>query len=281
MLDGWRAARVSPGGAPGDGDWVPAVVPGTVADAFADAEDLDEHEWWFRATFDADGAAPLRLVLDGVATLADVFVDDDVVAASVSMFLAQRVELGVLAAGAHVLDIRCRALAPELARQRKPRVRWRTKLVTDSALRWWRTSLLGRSPGVSPGPPIVGPWRPVRVERADAARVDDLEVRAVLAGDAGVVTVRGSLAGAAEATVRLRGRGVDLSAPLEAGGAELPVADPARWWPHTHGEPALYDVEIAAGDAVLARRRVGFRSLAPGPAPGHDVLAEGLDLHVN
>ena len=32
---------------------------------------------------------------------------------------------------------------------------------------------------------------------------------------------------------------------------------------------------------TLDAGRVGFRELAPGPTPDHDVEADGLDLHVN
>ncbi len=64
----------------------------------------------------------------------------------------------------------------------------------------------------------------------------------------------------------------------------------ARWWPHTHGEPALHDVRLVvahvhgAGEdeqTTIDAGRVGFRNLAFGADPSHDVEQDGLDLHVN
>ena len=66
---------------------------------------------------------------------------------------------------------------------------------------------------------------------------------------------------------------------------ELHVADVAQWWPHTHGEPALHDVRLVVHSApeptVIDAGRVGFRDLAFGLGPDHDVEQDGLDLHVN
>ncbi len=82
---------------------------------------------------------------------------------------------------------------------------------------------------------------------------------------------------------------------------ELVVPDVARWWPHTHGEPVLYEARLlvrsdsesgAASEAkspaaedcepvIIAAGRVGFRTLAAGATAGHEALKDGLDLHVN
>ena len=55
------------------------------------------------------------------------------------------------------------------------------------------------------------------------------------------------------------------------------MRDVRPWWPHTHGDPTLYPVEIRADGEQLAQRRAGFRSLDSAP----DLEADGLDLHVN
>ena len=72
----------------------------------------------------------------------------------------------VLVPGDNVLAIRCRALTPELATQRRPRARWRTRLVADNNLRWFRTMLLGRIPSFSPA---AGCRRAVAADHAGAA----------------------------------------------------------------------------------------------------------------
>ena len=66
---------------------------------------------------------------------------------------------------------------------------------------------------------------------------------------------------------------------------ELLVPEVEQWWPHTHGEPALYDahllIEADDGPIELDLGRVGFRSLMPGPDADHDTLSDGLDLQIN
>src|SRR5207245_1227554 len=58
---------------------------------------------------------------------------------------------------------------------------------------------------------------------------------------------------------------------------ELRVPDVQRWWPHTHGDPALYEASVVIDGSPVASRRVGFRSLSW----AHDIAADGLDLRVN
>ena len=74
--------------------------------------------------------------------------------------------------------------------------------------------------------------------------------------------------------------GLDLTAE-----GELRIPRVARWWPHTHGEPALHVVRLIVGPdhspIVIDAGRVGFRTLAPGPTAGHDIDRDGLFVHVN
>ncbi len=302
---GWSVAPAAPGEPPADADWLPALVPGTAAGALraagrwqhGDPRDLDEEDWWFRCSFAAAPPAPgeqVVLVLEGVATRFVVLLDGEVVLEGASMWERHEVDVGArLAAGAdHVLEVRCTALGPVVRTSRRPRARWRTK-VAAHGLRFERTALLGRMPGIAPGPAAVGPWRPVRLERRAGARCAQARVLPRLQGDHGVLDVELTLeAGGgpeplpAAVEVVLDGpsgrHAVQL--PVDQDGlvrGELRVAGIARWWPHTHGEPVLHDVVVRAGAVELLTRRVGFRTLAGGPGPTHDVARDGLALHVN
>jgi beta-mannosidase len=176
-----------------------------------------------------------ELVFDGLATLCTVLVDGEVAAESESMWVPVRVPV---TAGDHAVEVRCEPLAPRLAERRKPRARWRQRVAADGNLRWFRTTLLGRAPGFAPGPPVVGLWRPAWFVAGEPA----LRLHTSVDGTEGVVLANG------EEVQR--------------------IPDVELWWPHTHGEPRLYDVE---------GRRVGFRTIE---APG-DVLRDGLEIHVN
>ncbi len=312
---GWEAAscapdsHLDPSSAAGL-EWMPATVPGTAASALRDAgrwgpgeaSDLDAEDWWFRTEFDAapaDAGEEATLLLDGLATVSEVFLNDRLVLESDSMFHSHAVDVGALLEdGGNRLAIRCRALGPLLAERRKPRARWRTRLV-EGNLRFFRTMLLGRAPGIAAGPAAVGPWRPVRLRRRGGGlAADRLDLRPRLDGEDGVLAVRVALSapsGAAlDAVVAvLSGPSGEHRAELEVTSSEegveasgdLRVPGVARWWPHTHGEPVLHEVrvELALGPASVSvdAGRVGFRSLAPGPGADHDLERDGLDLHVN
>jgi len=318
LSDGWQAACSAPDAhrdpsATAGLDWMPASVPGTAAAALraagrwqhGDPRDFDAEDWWFRTSFDARPLAPgeqAHLRLDGIATVAEVFLNGELVLESESMFAAHALEVTERLRERNELAIRCRALAPLLGVRRRPRARWRTRLVNAGNLRFFRTMLLGRCPGIAPGPAAVGPWRPIRLERRRHIDVDELTLRPRLQGEDGVLTVLarlhpldGTQVSAVE--VQLSGPSGTHRAQLElldrqdADGdrltalGELLVGDVARWWPHTHGEPILHDVllHVSAGEQTIAidAGSVGFRELAFSATPNHDVEHDGLDLHVN
>jgi beta-mannosidase len=314
LADGWEVAssgaedRLGPEDLDGLG-WLPARVPGTAAGALrdgglwtpGDALDFDGLDWWFRTRFEAEpGVAgeEVWLALDGVATVSEVYLNGQRVLDSDSMFASYRLEVSERLrprGEANQLAICCRALAPLLGTRRRARARWRTRLVADGNLRFFRTMLLGRAPGVSPGPACVGPWKPVRVERSRGVSVESLRLRARLDGADGKLSVRARLrtllAGESpgEPEMQLEGPNGTHRSSLrltpEGGGFELagelvvPGVEP--WWPHTHGVPALHDVSLrmflGAEEIVVPAGRVGFRSLR---SVG-DLERDGIQLEVN
>ncbi len=348
LSEGWQAARCAPDlhadSATADGlDWMPARVPGTAALVLRDAGlwrpgesyDFDGEDWWFRTSFEAEperDGERVCLRLDGIATVAEVFLNGEPVLESESMFATHRVDVGGRLSASNELAIRCRALAPLLRVRRRPRARWRTRLVAEGNLRFFRTMLLGRCPGIAPGPAAVGPWRAVWLERTRDVGVEQLRMRSRLQGNDGVLAVQARLRGlggrsvetvevelsGASGTHRARlsvnvaeraddardaRHGSDAAGAARAFGerdadgpkapeaevvtavGELYVPGVARWWPHTHGEPALHDVRLlVSGEGWTSSTdagRVGFRELSFGARTEHDVEQAGLDLHVN
>jgi beta-mannosidase len=317
LADGWELACGAVGDEAGPEGldrltWTPARVPGTVAGALGAspdggnaAIDLDADDWWFRTRFDAEPAGAgerVVLKLGGVATVADVYLNGELVLASESMFATHELDVGDSLRGANELAICCRALGPRLRQRRRPRARWRTRLVGEGNLRFYRTMLLGRAPGFAPGPAVVGPWRPVSLERSHGAVLAGVRLRARVAGEDGlldcrasvhappgtslpqslivtVATGRGSHGGELAAQQSGQTYSGELTVEPVGGtaGGTVRVAGAELWWPHTHGRPMLYDVTIADGDRCLHRARVGFRRL---DVPG-DLVPDGLDLRIN
>lgn len=300
--DGWEYATLASSGAttPTDAGWA-AIGPRTTAagarrrlgtwslDDVAPTDfDVDDHA--FRCTVAlAPAVAGERIVLelDGIATISDVLWNDAVVATGTSMFESFTIDVTTSVLPTNVLEIRCRSLHTWLAAHKQPRARWKTKLVTDQRLRSVRTTLLGRIPSWSPPVTVVGPWRPVRVVRKRAISVERLSVRQTVDAVRIELDVR-SLDG-----IEVVGAGVELgdrSATLEvrdqAGCATLAgtvaTGGLARWWPHTHGEPARHDLRIrlerSDGTVVtIDAGRLGLREISVDRGPD----GRGFGLVVN
>jgi beta-mannosidase len=311
LREDWEAAASDPGAladANGIGqlEWRRAAVPGTAADVLHDgglaywdlpAAELDTQDWWFRRRLAVAPAAPgeeVVLVFEGLATVAEVYLNGERILECDSMFAVCEVDVSRLAGADSELAICCRALAPLLAASRRPRARWRTRIVADGGLRFFRTMLIGRAPGFAPGPPVIGPWRPVRLERRRVLAVTQLELRPRVVEGTGILAVlacvRALHAPPPERLfVQLEGPGGIHRGELEVthgddglqARGEVVVPEVSLWWPHTHGEPALYKVALVAegpgSRLAVDGGRVGFRQLTG----GEQLDVDGLQLSVN
>ena len=282
----------------GEGEWFDIVGPDTVAAALraigqwsldSPAQAFDADDWWFRARFDAPPmAADVRGCLEfgGLAGPCEVSLNGEPLLQSSNMHLSHACDEPALAANGNELLMHFASLDRWLARKR-PRPRWRAPMLAQQQLRWARTTLLGRTPGWSPPAAAVGPWRAIEWVESRHIQASRLRLSSRLEGADGLVALTVELAplgpstrieraelvvsggGAAHRTELAR---ADRNAPAFT--AALNVRDAALWWPHTHGEPALYDAKLvvhtgSADQAVTVELgRVGFRTLALNTAGG-------------
>ena len=289
-VDGpWQLVVTAPGACAGPSDaaalagWIPAEVPGTAAAAlraaglWSEAEPAPLHgsDVWYRTALTLEGRETLRF--EGLATLAEIWVDGVLCLETRSMFLDHAVDVE---GGTVALALCFRALQPALARPNR-RGRWRPRLATPGSLRHGRTSLLGFMPGWCPAVDTVGPYRPVTRIAAGPGRprVLSADLRAAREGSTGRLRLRLALADAPGSRLTLRCAGAEAVIAADADGVfagEVLIPEVAPWWPHTHGEPRLHGVEAEIGGHVLALGRVGFRTIALARP-----FAEGLSLTVN
>ncbi len=256
--------------------WLPAEVPGTAAGAMRAAgdpgaltRDYDAEDWWFRCRFVAPGPSRAHILRsDGLATIADVWLNGTLVLHSENMFVAHEVPIDGLRAENELL-IRFaspgRFLAP-----RRPRPRWKCRDLVHQNLRWLRTSLTGRLTGGVAAPAPVGPWRGMTLSPRPARQVVRRSLRATVdvASSQGDVDVEVELYGYdADVTVTARVGDVEAelatstdAGPMVARGT-VSMGRVELWWPHTHGAQPLYDVSVAIGDDCHPIGRVGFRSV--------------------
>jgi exo-1,4-beta-D-glucosaminidase len=293
LAEGWRiqaAADVEAGGAlvsaPGfpTAGWYPARVPTTVLAALvADGAYTDpyfgknlekiprerfEGPWWYRRELSVDRGEPgtrYRLDFHGINYRAEVWLNGERVADAEEIVGAyRRFRLDVtdrIVAGVNVLAVE--VFPPRPGDFTVGFVDW-NPTAPDRNMGLWRGVELRVTRGVSLDDVFVR--TDVDLETMGEAR---LTVAARLANPS-AEAVSGSLRGAIE------GRRFETPYSLAAGEvaevelspAEHPalvVAEPRLWWPHTLGEPVLYDLdlEVTAGEAVsdAARVRFGIREV--------------------
>lgn len=253
--------------------WIEAPVPGTVAQAFATTGEFDplktvplaHRDYWYRLRLRGTGRRLIRL--HGLATIAEVWFDGALLLRSTSMFVTHdaAVELGPNADELYVcfrsLDQHLSACAPV------KRARWRTRLVDVPSLRQVRTTLLGHMPGWFPSIDPIGPWRAIEIVDPEGPPV--LWRRSLcssLLGRDGLLEVEIALARPVKSARAARLTCGEHETPLTQIGpctfrARLEVPQARLWWPHTHGEPALYAVAVHLDGATLSLGQTGFRTV--------------------
>jgi beta-mannosidase len=262
------ASSADPDAPPREGAWSAIAGPMTAAAALQhrDGRDFDDETWWWRARFDAPVNAQV-LGLDGIATCAQAWLNGERIVSSANMFVRHRVDATkLLRSAGNELLIRCAPLNAEL-KVKRPRPRWRAPMVAHQQLRWWRTTLLGRTPGWSPPLAPVGPWRNVWIGPREAVVRESLWLHAHVEGGEGVV--RCKLDSPAELQLARDGR------EWNSRDGMLRIPHVALWWPHTHGEPAVYEAKLRIGHHEIALPPVGFRTIEADTSDG------GFGLRVN
>jgi beta-mannosidase len=280
LASGWEFVAVAPDSIsepaelPSDG-WLEASVPSTVAASLRAAGKVnldactrrfDAEDYWWRHRF-AARAGSFELCFEGLATLCDVWLNGALIGSSRNMFAP--LTLDVTLAAENELVLRFRSLEKALG-GRRPRPRWRVPMLEQQQLRWFRTTLLGRTPGWSPPWPAVGPYRSVTLQHRTGPSLCDVRMNARLEAATGVLTLDAAVLGSAESVTLVARRGDSeyrSAATLASDGlrGELRIENVERWWPHTHGEAALYQVHVelahAAGTERVELGAVGFRQL--------------------
>ena len=285
----WSLTQTAPGSWPdasavdGAAEWLPAIVPGTLGAALralalwapSDVAAFDAVDVWYRTTITGDGEAILRF--DQLATIADVYLDDRLILSSHNMFVAYEVEVAL--AGTHALQIAFRSLDAYLA-TKEGRARWQPSLAHPPALRFVRRLLLGRLPAWRPPIHAVGPTRGVALVAAGDLRIVERRVTATIEDGDGLLDLSVRLSTPVEGWVTARCGTFDFVLVDEGDGSlrgRAEVPNVARWWPHTHGTPALYPVFIYCGAVEFAIGKVGFRTIAV----DRDADGKGFGLVVN
>jgi beta-mannosidase len=281
--------------------WIEAQVPGTVASALTRAgafnllapRDFDDADFWYRTRFasaPAESGESLWLHFEGLATLCEVWLNGERLFASDNMFQEHAVDVSALVRPENELLLRFSALTTALAK-RRPRPRYRTRLVDRPQLRWFRTTLIGRIPAWSPPVAPVGPYRAIRLERRRGPWLGECSLRATVDGARRLVGINARITAehanlVTRAWLSVAGSRVELDVSGIADGrleGTLAVADAELWWPHTHGRSPRYEASLelegAAGTFRFDLGQVAFRTVEALTSDGRfTLLVNGTEV---
>lgn len=264
-------------------EWGPFTQVDTVAALTQQGAslDLDDFDWWYTASFDSDvDSARTYFCSDGLATCAEVWLNGEQVLVSNSMFVRHKIDITDKLQQHNTFHVVFRALNPQLS-ERRPRPAWKTNLVDQQNLRWFRTTLLGRIPGWTPPVKTVGPWQPIYIETHNEIDVLDYSIVPKLSAEEKASVQLGLELEALPAFAKAAKMDSELALyfvinnqeyaipyKLVTGGnvfveCELQLEKINPWWPHTHGEPVLYEyqirLDVAGKQCTLKTGRLGFK----------------------
>lgn len=255
-----------------------ASVPSTIASLTNESE-IEKFDWWYSVDFAPaaeDGGLSIVkhfLVFDGLATIAEIWLNGEKIIATENMFLQYKVDVTGKLKEKNQLVICFRSLHQALEVQRK-RPKWKTKLVEHQNLRWFRTTLLGFIPGWTPPIKPIGIWREVRLESVDVANLVDFNLQTSLQNSNGIIKLKAEIellsppssAETCEIIFEINDESHSLFTGSEKNiqiNKEIIIKNVNSWNPHTHGEANLYPCRLMVKAQnqlhTLKEARVGFR----------------------
>lgn len=313
LTDGWTLRDTGPRSRL-DG-WVSATVPGVVhqdlirhglipdpyyAKQEPEVQWVGEQDWEYATEFDIPTAAiadHLDLCLDGLDTLAEVWLDDELVGTSANMFLPTRIDMSAVdRSQRHRLRLVFASALREGHQRQRTHGMFRHAHADDGRVHIRKAQCHW---GWDWGPTIMtaGPWRAVRVE-SYRRRISDVHVEAGLEPDhqsAPIrVTVRTDGIAVAGETVRLEfvdpdGLTVQVhEMPIDDGQAAFAwiLPEPRLWWPRGSGDQPMYVVRVTVLDGVgdeldVSERRFGVRTieLVQEPVAGEEGTSFRFDVN--
>ncbi|MEH1017422.1 glycoside hydrolase family 2 protein [Micromonospora sp. CPCC 206060] len=276
---------------------IPATIPGTVhtdllaAGLIADPY-LDDNErllawiglcdWAYQSTFDwtPDGHDVTELVFDGLDTVAQVHLNDTVIAETANQHRTYRLDVtGLLRPGANTLSVTFSSPV---------------RYADDASMRIGARPHVNHHPynairktaanfGWDWGPDLAtaGIWRPVSLHSWSTARLATVRPVVTVDGTRGSADVHVEIARddtPTELVLAAAVAGQTVTATLPAGQStavlHLQVADVQLWWPRGHGQQPLYDLDVTMHAAVHPDQalqhwhtRVGFRTVTLDTSP--------------
>ncbi|MCW8876238.1 MAG: hypothetical protein OQK51_04190, partial [Kangiellaceae bacterium] len=243
----------------------PAKVPGTVPMTVKNEEpdclqpQLDYHDfnWVYKTRIDSSILASItspKLVFEGLATLCDVWLNGEHALSTDNMFRRYEFDLSSHRHASIELVLVFRSVN-DFLQQRRPRPRWKTKLVDNQQMRWIRATVLGHVDVWTPPIKTVGPWRPIKIEGQYQFKTERLILSPMVVNEVPVLNLdlsikELSLEQRDKVCLIIDGTTHELDQQQQATSSSIEIQQSINlpglklWQPHTHGTPHQYQYQL-------------------------------------
>lgn len=239
-----------------------------------------EFDWWYLYKFESlteldriNKNNKIKLCFDGLATLCEVWLNNTLILTTNNMFRYYSVPLSQAIQPNDQLALVFRSVTHNL-KQKRPRPRWKTKLVENQQMRWIRSTVLGHVPMWTPPIQMIGPWKKIYLQEIKNFDVTDFKITSNYIDQHAELAVSASLTSQFPtlkintAYLKLEQKVYPLEVVIGPQTVEISLKqkleDIERWWPHTHGEPRLYQYQVCLetnnGKQILGTGKIGFKS---------------------
>ena len=254
------------------GTWIPAAVPGSMYSALLDAGQMDnpfygeneltavklsEYDYSFRRTFSLSAAelahAQILLHCDGLDTLAEIYLNDSLVAMTENMHRTYEFDVKeLLHEGENEIQVVFRSPSRyTMAKQAEQPVLCPNHAIPGIPYLRKAHCMFGWDWG--PKLPDMGIWRDIYLAAFDGARLDDVYITQTHADKKVELDIRirpDQPAAGLTADIQITapdGSASQISAPLDGAETHVPftIENPQIWWTHNLGAQPLYQVTVA------------------------------------
>lgn len=258
-----------------------AIVPGTIAMAVNGTSpqcwspdiDYDDYDWWYQHKFEVkktDSEQKKYLCFDGLATLCDIWLNDEKILTTNNMFRAYRVEISQLLRKSNNLVLVFRSVTHNL-KEKRPRPKWKTKLVENQQMRWIRSTVLGHVSAWTPPIKAVGPWKNIYIETSSGFETHNLQIvtkfeKNIAKLDLKTELIHNEAIDKAEIIIDNTIYPLSITQNKNSSLLECNISlDSLKpWMPHTHGHAQLYKCEVIVSanknQVTIDQRDIGFKS---------------------
>lgn len=249
---------------------------------------IDDYDWVYRCGFSAETGVESWLLLEGIDTFADIYVNGVLVRQCEDVFLEYQIPVSQVLLERNTLLIHFHSAKHRMDEAVLP-PKYQGRVGANSAFRVFRS---GFHEYCGPAPSLIrcGIYGTVALKQVFAPSFKEVLVDTILEEDgSGRVLVDGVFLGdGVQGLVSVQvldedGRlAAGLEIPVEHNRvrAELRVERPQLWWPRTHGTPYLYKVELCCigspGESLI--KSVGFRRITGGAEMNFTVNGRPLKL---